>query len=341
MQSGQLKITREAVFLHLIFCLAVVALVINGIYFYYRFMLRLTGLTTFTCLFFLATVYTGRWLCKTWYLRQKPFHFSLYTVLSLMLMIIVWPLVAKLIFHTPGDIREFSATTLPFFIIGLVMGILIKLTRASIQKQILDAQIKAEQKQSELDLLQSQLSPHFLFNTLNNLYGISITQHERVPALLLQLSDLLRYSVYDTKKDFVTLKEELQYINNYISFEKIRMSDRLVLHTDIDPVYSGSIKIAPMVLIIFVENAFKHASNTLDQKIFIDIALTISENFIVFSVKNSHSDGRNENNLLPKSAGLGIANTVKRLYLLYEADYELKRYSENNLYIVNLRLKIK
>lgn len=341
MQSGQQKIISESLFLHLVFCLAVVALVITGINYYYGFMLEQAGLTTFTCLFFLATIYTGRWLCEKWYLRHKPFHFSLYTVLSLMIMIIIWPLFAKKVFHTPGEIREFSATTLPFFIIGLVMGILIKLTRASIQKQIQDAQIKAAQKETELNLLQSQLSPHFLFNTLNNLYGISISQHERVPALLLQLSDLLRYSVYDTKQAFVSLKEEQQYINNYISFEKIRMSDRLVLHTDIEPVYSGTIKIAPMVLIIFVENAFKHASNSLDQKIYIDISLTVSGSYILFSVKNSHTEGIRANSLLPKSAGLGIANTVKRLNLLYEDDYELERNSENNLYIVKLRLKIK
>jgi sensor histidine kinase YesM len=341
MQFRLQKINREALILHLIFCLAVVALVITGIHYYYGFILKQAGLTAFTYIFFLATIYTGRWLCEAWYLRHKPFHFGLYTVLSLMLIILLWPFFVKRVFHTPGEIREISVTTLPFFIIGLVMGIIIKLTRASIQKEILDAQIKAEQKQTELNLLQSQLSPHFLFNTLNNLYGIAITQHERVPALLLKLSDLLRYTVYDTKNSFVTLKEELQYIDNYISFEKIRMSDRLVLHTEIEPVYNGEIKIAPMVLIIFVENAFKHASNTLEQRIYIDISLAISGNFIVFSVKNSHSKTRRENSLLQKSAGLGIANTVKRLDLLYEDAYELKQHPENNLYTVDLRLKIK
>jgi sensor histidine kinase YesM len=276
----------------------------------------------------------------TYFLRNKPFHFSSYTVLSLMAIIIIWPLFAKKIFNSPGDIIEFSVTTLPFFIIGLIMGIFIKLIRASIKRQIQGARITAEQKQSELNLLQSQLSPHFLFNTLNNLYGISMSQHERLPALLLKLSSLLRYSVYDTKKPFVPLTEELEYIQNYISFEKLRISDRLVLQTDIEIVNNPNITIAPMVLIVFIENAFKHARNTLDQKIYIHISLKITGYFIVFSVENSYSELKQENRIIDASSGLGLSNTIRRLDLLYEEDYELNQFVKDNWYIVQLRLKI-
>lgn len=321
--------------------MAVVMMVVTGIYYYYRFIIFRVGLTAFSCLFFLSCIYTGRWLCMKYYLRNKPFHFSLYTVLSLMAIIIMWPLIAKGIFHSPGDIIEFSVTTLPFFIIGFIMGVFIKLIRASMQKQIQDARITAEQKQSELNLLQSQLSPHFLFNTLNNLYGISITQHERVPALLLKLSSLLRYSVYDTKKPFVPIKEELDYIHNYISFENLRISDRLVLQTRIEAIDNPAITIAPMVLIVFIENAFKHARNTLDQKIYVYISLQVSGNFIEFSVKNSYSEVKQENSFLPASSGLGLSNTIRRLNLLYEEDYKLEQFVKDNLYIVQLRLKIK
>jgi LytS/YehU family sensor histidine kinase len=335
------KITYEAMVIHAIFSMAVVMLVITGMYSYYRFILVQTGFTTFACLFFLACIYTGRALCVQFYLRNKPFHFSLYIVLALMAIIIIWPLVAKKVFDSPGEIREFSVTTLPFCIIGLVMGIFIKLIRASIQKQITDARIAAEQKQSELNLLQSQLSPHFLFNTLNNIYGISITQHERVPALLLKLSSLLRYSVYETKKQFVPLTEELEYIHNYISFEKLRISDRLVLQTEIETINNPAITIAPMVLIVFIENAFKHARNTLDEKIYIHLALKITGNFIVFSVKNSHSELKQENRILQAGSGLGLSNTIRRLNLLYEENYELDQFITDNMYIVQLRLKIK
>jgi len=335
------KITTETLIIHAIFSMAVVMLVFTGIYYYYRLILNQSFLTAFTCFFLLACVYTGRWLCQAFYLRNRPFHFGMYTVLSLMAIIIIWPLFAKKIFHTPGDVIEFSVTTVPFFIISLVMGIFIKLTRASVQRQIQEARISAEQKQSELNLLQSQLSPHFLFNTLNNMYGISITQHERVPALLLKLSDLLRYSVYDTKNSFVPLKEELEYIYNYIGFEKLRISDRLILQTDIETITDPNITITPMVLIVFIENAFKHAKNTLNQKIYVGIGLKIVDSHILFTVKNSYSHAKQEASTIHTSSGLGVANTIRRLNLLYEGDYELNQLVKDNLYIVELRLKIK
>lgn len=341
MRIASRTITNEALVIHAIFSMAVVMLIVTGINSYYHFILKKPGLTTFTCLFFLACIYTGRALCIKYYLRNKPFHFSLYTVLALMAIIIIWPLVAKKIFDSPGEIIEFSVTTLPFLIIGFIMGIFIKLIRASVQKQIQEAQIATEQKQSELNLLQSQLSPHFLFNTLNNIYGISITQHERVPALLLKLSSLLRYSVYDTKKLFVPITEELEYIYNYISFEKLRLSDRLVLQTRIETIKNSAIMIAPMILIVFIENAFKHARNTLDEKIYIDIDLTISGNFIVFSVRNSYSELKHENSISQASSGLGLPNTIRRLNLLYEENYKLDQFITDNMYIVQLRLKIK
>lgn len=337
---GGQKIRSEALMLHTVFNLAVVALLFSGIHFYYPFMKERLGLTVFCCSFLVASIYAGRWLCARWYLQQKPFHFSLYTVLILMAMIMVWPLFAKLIYKKPEDIVRFSVTTLPFFIIALIMGMIIKLTRASMRKQLDEAELRAEQKQSELNLLQSQLSPHFLFNTLNNLYGIAITQHERMPPLLLQLSDLLRYSVYETKKPFVTLQEELEYINNYISFEKLRLSDRLVLDCSLDVAHGKNIHIAPMVLIVFIENAFKHAQNTLDEKIYVSIQLTVSGDQLLFCVANSHSETKKYDRL-EHTSGLGLANTVKRLSLLYEKDYELEQLAANNRYTVNLRLKIK
>jgi sensor histidine kinase YesM len=313
--TGAGKIRSETLMLHMLFNLAVVALLISGIRYYYPFIQQRLLLTVFCCTFLLLCIYAGRWLCQRWYLQHKPFHFSMYTVLMLMAMIIVWPLFAKKIFDAPEDIIDFSVTTLPFFIIAFIMGIIIKLTRTSIKKQLHDAELRAEQKQSELNLLQSQLSPHFLFNTLNNLYGIAITQHERMPPLLLKLSDLLRYSVYETKKPFVTLQEELEYIDNYISFEKLRLSDRLVLHSDLNT-ENGNVKIAPMVLIVFIENAFKHAQNTLDEKIYVNIMLKITDDQILFYVENSHNETK-KYNTLHHTSGLGLANTKKRLNLLY------------------------
>jgi LytS/YehU family sensor histidine kinase len=229
---------------------------------------------------------------------------------------------------------------MPFFVIGLVMGILLKIIRASMQKELQDAHIQTAQKAMEFSLLQSQLSPHFLFNVLNNLYGISIEEHQRVPPLLLKLSGLLRYAVYGAKKPFVSLKEELVYIRNYIEFEQIRVSDRLVIQTDIAQTINPDIQIAPLILIVFIENAFKHAKNSLNQKIYISLSLKISGNFIYFTAVNSYRDEKKEDSMPDESSGLGLANTIKRLDLLYGNDYQLKQYAENDQYHVELTLKM-
>jgi LytS/YehU family sensor histidine kinase len=215
---------------------------------------------------------------------------------------------------------------------------MVKLTRSITQKQLEEARKAAAQSKGELQLLQSQLSPHFLFNTLNNLYGLSITQHEKIPSLLLRLSELLRYSVYEAGEAYVPLKMELDYINNYIEFEKIRMGDRLVLTTEIQSLSTNDILIPPMLLIVFVENAFKHAGNTSAKKLFIDIKLAVEGKIIAFRVTNSYSREQATRKLPGKNSGMGLANVYKRLELLYPAEHILERHEENDIYTVTLQI---
>jgi LytS/YehU family sensor histidine kinase len=155
---------------------------------------------------------------------------------------------------------------LPFVVLSLCIGLLVKFIRITMSYQLQQARVSAEHSRSELNLLQSQLSPHFLFNTLNNLYGISLTQPDKMPTLLLKLSELLRYSVYEVKELFVPLKDEIAYINNYIEFEKIRIGDRLELKTVIEDVTDHEATIAPMLLIVFIENGFNIRRIPLNKK---------------------------------------------------------------------------
>jgi len=232
-------------------------------------------------------------------------------------------------------------TVLFVVVLFFSLGLFFSITRSTILRQLQEARFMQEQKENELQLLKSQLSPHFLFNTLNNMYGLSISQQDKIPGLLLKLSDLLRYSVYNTKELFVQLTDELAYISNYIDFEKIRIGDRLVLTTAIENIPDTGIKIAPMILIVFIENAFKHARDTLDQKIHIDIAIKIIDNFILFTVRNSHRMIRYEDESSKDKSGLGLINTIKRLELLYPGEYNLDQQSEEKFYSVALRLKTK
>jgi len=275
--------------MHIAFVVIVLGGLIVSRYYYMGPPREKRAMVNFLSYFFFAPcIYVGRWFGIKWFVQNRPIRFLGYALPLFAGILVIWYFSIRISFNQPNlGFLEFSLAYGPFFLIGLITGFLIKLIRVFARRQLQEARIKAEQKESELNLLQSQLSPHFLFNTLNNLYGISIADHSRVPPMLLKLSDLLRYTVYEGKRTFVYLKDELEYIGNYIAFEKIRISDRLVLEEDIGAMDPAT-KIAPIVLIVFVENAFKHAKDTLDQKIHIAIHLEISGNFILFNISNSY-----------------------------------------------------
>jgi sensor histidine kinase YesM len=287
---------------------------------------------------FVIGVFAGRYLSQLWISPGKTIANE---YIIAMILLIVGCAVGLFVLPFQGNKLVRLLFWIPFIIVPLALGTLIKMVRNNVQFQLREAQTTAANSQTELQLLQSQLSPHFLFNTLNNLYGLSITQHEKIPPLLLKLADLLRYSVYDTKELFVPLKEELAYINNYIDFEKIRLGERLVLTTAMEEIPNSEIKIAPMLLIIFIENAFKHSKNTADEHIYIEIALKIWANSILFSIKNSHGPAPEEGNLINKNSGFGLASVRKRLELLYPNEHDLKIEEKDNFYHVMMQIKMK
>lgn len=298
-----------------------------------------TVATGLTICFFIG-VFAGRYFGRAWAARYDKSPRSLIIVLSLLIVACI----SWLFFHADFPLKHRDAInlllfTLPLIITSLAAGMVVKLVRSITQKQLTEARTAVAQSKGELQLLQSQLSPHFLFNTLNNLYGLSITQHEKIPPLLLRLSELLRYSVYEAGETYVPLKMELEYINNYIEFEKIRMGNRLVLTTEIQHLSSNDIKIAPMLLIVFIENAFKYAGNTSAKQSFIDIKLATEGNLIAFRVSNSYSKEQVGRKLPGKSSGMGLANVYKRLELLYRAEHILDIQDEEERYTVTLQIK--
>ncbi|MCF0054646.1 sensor histidine kinase [Dyadobacter sp. CY356] len=292
---------------------------------------------------FLVGVFLGRYCAEILMTEiKKVSNWHLIAIFILIVTNIVW-----IFYHADYPFADHPALNLlmywiPFIAVSVLTGILIKFIRFMTQNELKEAQTSAANSQSELHLLQSQLSPHFLFNTLNNLYGLSITQHEKIPPLLLRLSDLLRYSVYESNQSFVPLKEELAYIDNYIEFEKIRIGDRLILKGDIEKIDNTNIRIAPMLLIVFIENAFKHSKNTAEENIFIEISLKTWSNYILFSIKNSHNKNAVEEvSTINKNSGFGLVNVRKRLQLLYPNEAELNIEEDERTYNVNLRLKMK
>jgi len=291
---------------------------------------------------FITGIYAGRFMSLIWINKGKKTMNRAIFVLPLIIFLFGFFSMAFAVAVVRDEKTEMLFLGAPLlFITTAAIGILIKIVRAKVKLELQTAHITAAHSQTELHLLQEQLSPHFLFNTLNNLYGISLSQHEKIPALLLKLSELLRYSVYDAKEPYVLLKDEVAYLNNYIEFEKIRIGDKLNLAIEIDDVSSSKVRIAPMLLIVFLENAFKHSKNTIESKIHIYIGLKVWGSSILFSVKNSYNTSARRSESFQGSSGLGLVNVNKRLELLYPNGYDLKIEDENDFYTVMLRVNAK
>ncbi len=293
--------------------------------------------------YFLMGIYMGRYLSQIWINKYKEIPRSFFTWLIIIILVsaILLFITASLSLRIQIEFIAMLLVGLPLLVLSVATGILIKTVRTTIKSQLQDARADAAQSQSELKLLQSQLSPHFLFNTLNNIYGISLSRHENVPPLLLKLSDLLRYSVYEAREQLVPLQSEMAYIHNYIDFEKIRIGEKLKLTTEFDYHIDPKIQIAPLLLIVFIENAFKHAKNTTEQDIYIDIRLKIWGHSILFSVKNSNKGMKGEKGILNTHSGFGLDNVRKRLELLYKDQYTLSIEDSDEFYTVMLQLKAK
>jgi len=241
-----------------------------------------------------------------------------------------------------GDLNQnlspFLFLSFILIILGLSIGSFITIIRFQVKSRITKAEQKASASDAELKLLQSQLSPHFLFNTLNNLYALSMHDTAKVPSLLLKLSDLLRYTVYETKEKAVSLSDEVNYIKNYIDFEKIRLGERLEFIANWPDTGTEAPSIAPMLLIVFVENAFKHSKNTKDSKIKISIDMQVWGHAILFNVQNSYSPGYTTATA-EQHSGVGLDNVKKRLELLYPDRHELVIGQKNDTFTVKLILR--
>ncbi len=196
-----------------------------------------------------------------------------------------------------------------------------------LQNKILAAQL--ELKEQELLYLKSQIHPHFLFNTLNTIYGMAIKQSKQTPELILRLSNLLDYILYQISKPRVTLKEEILHIEEYLELERIRFKDTLLVNINYGEI-GENIEIAPMLLIPFVENAFKHGS-IVDGYLKIDIDAKVEEDSLFFWIRNTTLNYGNS-----RESGIGLDNTVKRLDLHYADNYELSQKLADNIFEVKL-----
>ncbi len=227
-----------------------------------------------------------------------------------------------------------------FFVFYLAITTLLKFSKSwflvtELQKKLLE---KEKQKsQAELKALKAQINPHFFFNTLNNVYAMSLDKDERLPSTILQLSGLMRYFLYETTDDFILLQKELLAVNDYIALQKIRSPRNLNIFIEITGVIATQ-KIAPMLLIIFLENAFKHSAKGFSENALIKMQLNIAGQKLVFDLENNI--GQVDETVDSRYNGLGLENVKTQLDILYKQKHLLNITTKNNVFFVHLELDI-
>ncbi|WP_343487936.1 histidine kinase [Allomuricauda sp. d1] len=201
-------------------------------------------------------------------------------------------------------------------------------------------ELEKRQLSTELRFLRSQVSPHFFFNTLNNIYSLTLKKSNRAPEVILKLSELMRYLLYATDKRKQTLKNEIECIQNYIDLERIRFDDSLEVEIEISGDLENKV-IAPMLLMPLIENCFKHGASQNIGKTRISLSVHVEEDFLYFKLSNTKPKRKKKDKMPTRAGGIGLSNVRKRLELGYQKeDYELNINEKDNEFHVLLKLNI-
>ncbi len=302
------------------------------------FLLPVTMATTYTMIYYLIPGFL---------LQKKYLLFTLYSVYTLILsaFAIIISIFYGLVFlmdmkysgmPPPGRSLLFMMVVVYLVVVLVSAFTLLKQNYTSeaenkaLENKILEAQLKL--KEQELHYLKMQVHPHFLFNTLNTLYGHALKKSEETPDMILKLSNLLDYLLYQIDKPRVSLSSEIEHIKDYIALEKMRFRNSLSVDLDL-PSNTNQITIAPMLLIPFVENSFKHGE-LIDGKLSIHISLKVSEEKLWFTIKNSVKNP----DISTRQNGIGLKNLKKRLELLYRENHSFSIYRNGNSFEAQLSL---
>lgn len=201
--------------------------------------------------------------------------------------------------------------------------------------KIKQKQLHEEKLETELKLLKAQINPHFIFNALNNIYSLTYMKAEKAPESVLKLSEMLRYVFYDCSKDKVPINNEVQYIKNFAAFQQMKSEYKQNISLNVN-LSNSLIEISPMLLIPFIENAFKYSRVEEDETAFVTIDISQSDQTLKFNIKNSVPT---DNKPLPGS-GMGIKNVKQRLEIIYPGAYSLELIENEKEYEVKLNLEL-
>lgn len=236
-------------------------------------------------------------------------------------------------FYSSSMIVQMVAVTL---FITIFIGLL-RFVRDWFQFEATKKEVETEKLTSELNFLKAQINPHFLFNTLNNLYYLAYTRSENTTEVIAKLSQVMRYMIHDSNHPRVLLTKEIEYMENYISLERLRLNNQIPISLDISG-NTEQVQIAPLILITFLENAFKHGVTNLNAQAWVKIRIDAKPDHLLYSVENSKIEQAMVDN--GGKSGIGLANVRRRLDLLYPSQYDLKVEETEGSYYIKLKLPV-
>jgi len=215
---------------------------------------------------------------------------------------------------------------------------LVKMLQFTLKQQRDARVLDKERIEAELKFLKAQVHPHFLFNTLNNLYALTLDKSDQAPEVVLKLSDLLNYMLYECNEPYMLISKEVQLINNYLELERIRYGKDLDLKFRVEGDTAGK-RIAPMLLLPFIENAFKHGVSKVRKQAFVNIGLEVIEKELIFKVSNSKVPAPGAD-LSGYSEGIGLRNVKRRLELMYPGNFRLDISDSDQVFEISLHISL-
>ena len=230
--------------------------------------------------------------------------------------------------------ENFIAGYSSFLIISLLVNLMAVFIAISIRYVMRQSEKKQKEVEAELAWLKNQINPHFLFNTLNNISSLTQIDADKAQDTVMQLSDLLRYAMYETNKPKVPLEGEVEFMRNYIELMKLRCNEKTEVKTTFD--IEKDVEIAPLLFISLIENAFKHGVSS-NRSSMIDIRLEQKHNSIIFTCDNTNYPKDDADR---SGSGIGLENTRRRLELMYADRYTWQKWLENDIYHVYIKLSV-
>ncbi|MTI89559.1 MAG: GHKL domain-containing protein [Balneolaceae bacterium] len=259
------------------------------------------------------------------FIKKRGLLFIILTYIGLFILMVI----ADDMGESGNDFEAFSALGMIIFTFVVVIPWLIWKARSLMQ-------LKHEKAKTELLHLKSQVNPHFFFNTLNNLYALVGKDAEKARYMILKLSDMMRYSVYEGQKEWVSLEQEVEYLRNYIELHKMRYHKEIDISFTVD-IQEEGYQIMPLLFIILLENAFKHGAENLNEDAYIRINMIANRKALNFLIENNYDGESGE----AEEEGIGLKNLERRLELAYPKKHLLITSKADGIYKTQLSIELK